>query len=116
MTIIKATISLLLLTSILASISFKCAVLDGFTYFDFSGLASAAKHGDGKVYFSVSGGQSNSQLALCTEILPDCEKQNGQDMLVWGRKGGECEGFITEETAKETSATYGKVFLYPFSK
>jgi len=114
MTIIKASISLLLLTSILASISFKCAVLDGTTYFDFSGLASAARQPNDKVYFEVSNGEPNSQLALCTEIVPECRKEENQDMFVWGGKGELCGGFITKEANTTTSATYGKVFLIFF--
>jgi hypothetical protein len=108
MNVIKASIVLLLLSPILASISFKCAALDGATYFDFSGLASAARKGDGKVYFETTG-NGRYQIALCTEIVPSCNKDENQDVLVWGEKNERCSGGVTKEAKVSTSASYSKV-------
>lgn len=96
MNLIRLSVIWCLVSPILA-VSFKCAALDGTTYFDISDLAKAAVKGD-KTYFEIPYSYDTYELALCTELKPRCTIGN-HDTLVWYTTAGSaCEGILTGST------------------
>lgn len=118
MNCIRLCALLLLLCPILTQLSFKCAVLDGTTYFDMSELGSVARHtvdNTERLFFPLKG-KEHYQLALCASINPTCTLINDQDMLVTtsptGETAGNCYGFITKDSGHSITAHYSTLFNY----